>query len=348
MAGTPPGRFVNPSAHKAHVLRNKSLPLLSLISLLGLALLFLLYRNAPESINPIMSPENRATIEDSIVPLTTEADFDQARASQSSNEALRASPSFITGLQDQFGLPKDIQEVKRPKVNLEDKPIFQRLAELENSAESGDVEAALEIALGIARCSHVVTSGESLEDRLSNLYSTRTPHRGLPMVENIEEYERLFRSEHTYCQSLNSDHIATHYRYMLVAAELGSTFAQSNLISLIGVPEDMRKIAERKVWDSAGHMEADRLQHIRTAARNGDVEAMNLVWRDPTLSAEDSIAYRIAGLYLDALTGQVREGFFEWEMQNIRNEHYGFDEDLISEKVRSLLEADACCRVFTD
>ena len=253
---------------------------------------------------------------------------------------------LVSALEQDFGIPTNLQYDDRPQVDLSDPPLHTRLDLLERQANTGDASAALSIAVGISRCSEIITSGQSLEDRVSTLYATRQPHEGLPMVDNLAEYEAMYRKEHAYCAGLDSSHLSKHFEYTLLAAELGDIYAQTNLLSGIGLSVELRDEVYSLVWESSDHMESDRRHHLLQAARSGGVEAMNQIWRDPTLSAQESIGYRVSGMYLELLAGTAKEEYFHWGMSQIRQQHPGFDEEATRDFVRQIVRSDECCRIF--
>lgn len=226
-------------------------------------------------------------------------------------------------------------------------PLASRLEALQDAAESGNPDAALELAGGLAECANAPRNQDALDEKINTLYQTRMVETSTVPIDNLYEVVQELRDNYQYFEGISQDQVLDHYTYMKLAADNGNLEAKSRLTRYGPMPEDEIFVALRRAWVTGEDMVWDEVKHQRDAAMSGDADAIldyGTLTAEPMFNVEktESVAFRLAGLHLKILAGDDT-AWFEQELKNLQLTTGKNDMEAAIERAKQILESDRCC-----
>ncbi|MEM7612433.1 MAG: hypothetical protein AAF270_12175 [Pseudomonadota bacterium] len=271
--------------------------------------------------------------------LGSAASIEQPEAN--STEVTQSSDSLLAGFPD---VVVEVREGHSPDTST---PLRLRLEALRRAAESGDADAALELAGSLVECAASPRSPEELEVRINTLYQTRrVPTNAAPIDDLYGAVEDL-RDNYEFCEGITLDQVLDHFIYMKLAADNGNLEAKSRLTGYGAMPEDGIFEALDRAWLSREDRARDELKHNFDAAISGDADAILTYgsWAsEPMFNVDrtEALAFQLAGIYLKMADGQF-VARYEQELMRLRGSTSKNEMDIAIERAKQILTGENCC-----
>ncbi len=226
-------------------------------------------------------------------------------------------------------------------------PLIQTIADLRASAESGDADAALELAGSLASCVGASRSAESLEQRINRLYETRMVENRTVPVDNVDPYAQRYRDTFRFCEGITHEDILDHYIYMRLSAENGSMEAKSRVTRYGAMPRDGIFEALERAWPDKESARIEMLNHEYEAALDGDIQAMRsygYLAAYPPLGFDvvEAVAFELAALHVDRLDGYSPNVAMQ-RLEQLRLSTPYADMERAVDLATTLLNREQCC-----
>jgi len=253
-------------------------------------------------------------------------------------------------LEDLLGLPPRIEHAPKHQLDMS-VPLSQKYDHLVNSANNGNAEAALELALSLSHCSPAPATSEQYENRRNTISQTRmVPGRIYPIDDIGAELEQL-QKNYRFCKSMTRDQIRDLYVYIKMAAENGNLQAKTELTAHGGLYEDEVFEALARAWDTGEEMATDSLRYLTESMQEGNLDALYKLGAGQgigefQISRTEAAAYRIAGAYLSILAGRSDAARYNAKIDSVRGSLTPHEEREALRRAKKLVQRENCCFSF--
>ncbi len=263
-----------------------------------------------------------------------------------SRDASALSASGVQAAVDQLAIPTRIVDFAkhRPDTSTPLRVVYDGL---KAAADSGDGNAALDLAGSLIECAEAPANTEGLEKQLLDLYQTRRVTGYAGQVHDLDGEAEKHRDRYEFCQGISREQIKEAYRYLRVSAENGNLEATVRLNSYGPMLYEEVFEALDIAWESRQEMHSVTNRLTFEAAEAGSAAAVLKIGRNMAeggdlLSADEARAYRIAGLHLAVLHGSNRDSYSRQLREEIASIRPSQRAQII-ESVNAILMRENCC-----